>query len=89
MKSEVAAAQAEAVVEQARQKVSERTYDVAEHVKGDKISAACPECGAKLEKAAKFCPECGHKMDKGRFCAGCGAALKANAKFCPECGAKQ
>ena len=88
MRSEVAAAQAEGVGEQARQKVAERTYDVGEHVKGDNIKASCPECGAKMDGGAKFCPECGHKLETGRFCMECGAAVKANAKFCPECGKK-
>lgn len=88
VRSEVAAAQAEAVVEQARQKVAEREYDVSEHVKGDQIRASCPECGAKLESSAKFCPECGHKMEQARFCTECGAQIKANAKFCPGCGTK-
>jgi hypothetical protein len=89
VKSEVAAAQAEAMVEQARQQVAERNYDVSEHVSGDTIAASCPECGSKLDTQAKFCPECGHKMDKSRFCSQCGSPLKANARFCPECGQKQ
>lgn len=88
VRSEVAAAQAETIVEQARQKVSEREYDVSEHVKGDRIRASCPECGAKLDSNAKFCPECGHKMETARFCTECGAQVKAAAKFCPECGTK-
>jgi hypothetical protein len=86
VRSEVAAAQAEAIVEQARQKVSERQYDVSEATRGDAITASCPECGAKVEAGAKFCPECGHKLEARRFCSACGAQLKANAKFCPECG---
>jgi membrane protease subunit (stomatin/prohibitin family) len=88
VRSEVAAAQAEALVEQARQKVAERTYDVSDHVKGDNIQASCPECGAKMDSGVKFCPECGHKLEAGRFCMECGAAIKASAKFCPECGKK-
>jgi len=85
---ETAAAQAEAIVEQAVEAVRERQYDVKEYVAGDKLRAACPKCGAAIQPGARFCPECGARLGQDRFCASCGAAVAANARFCPECGAR-
>ncbi len=86
---ETAAAQAEAIAEQAVEAVRGRQYDVKGYVAGDALRAACPKCGAALQPGAKFCPECGTRLAQGRFCAECGATVAANAKFCPECGARQ
>lgn len=89
---EMAAAQAEEVVEQARQQVREKTtYKVSDDLlnSGD-LRAACPECGAVVPGKAKFCPECGADLGKGeKFCSECGSKIASGVRFCPECGAKQ
>ena len=87
----VAAAQAQAttMADQARQKVSERAYDVSEYTEGDERRAGCPKCGATLQANARFCAECGTAIKANKFCVQCGSELDANAKFCPDCGAKQ
>ncbi len=36
-----------------------------EHLK-QRIRLACPDCGARLAKAAKFCPGCGEKVGKAQ-----------------------
>jgi len=50
--------------------------------------ATCPDCGKPLAAAAKFCPECGAKIQKAAHCTECGAKLPPGAKFCGECGTK-
>ncbi len=86
----VATAQAEAISEQAVEKVRSREYNVDEYIEGgaDK-RASCAKCGATLKAGIKFCPECGARVEEKRFCTECGAAIANKAKFCPECGAKQ
>jgi predicted amidophosphoribosyltransferase len=48
----------------------------------------CAECGAALGASVKFCPDCGAKIEKAAFCQECGAKLQPGAKFCGECGKK-
>jgi membrane protease subunit (stomatin/prohibitin family) len=52
------------------------------------VHATCPDCGKPLASAAKFCPECGAKIQKAAHCTECGAKLAPGAKFCAECGTK-
>ena len=82
-------AQAQAIADQSRQKVTERQYDVSQFTTGDDRRAGCPNCGAALKPGAKFCAECGTAIKAAKFCVECGAELQTGAKFCPECGAKQ
>ncbi|MBN1994665.1 MAG: zinc ribbon domain-containing protein [Anaerolineae bacterium] len=82
-------AQAQAIADQSRQKVTERQYDVSQYTEGDDRRAGCPNCGATLKPNAKFCSECGAPIKTQKFCSQCGAELESGAKFCPECGAKQ
>lgn len=86
---EAAAAQQQAMTDQAVEKVRAREYDVDQYVAGDQLRAACPACGAAVKPDAKFCAECGGPIKQSRFCTGCGTALEANARFCPDCGARQ
>jgi membrane protease subunit (stomatin/prohibitin family) len=89
---EMAAAQAETVVEKAREQVREKTTFEADEdaIRSGDLHAACPECGAVVPAGAKFCPECGQQITrKEKFCSECGGKVPAGVKFCPECGAKQ
>ncbi|HVO31778.1 MAG TPA: zinc ribbon domain-containing protein [bacterium] len=84
---EAAAAQAEAAVEQVREKA--RTVDHVKDVDMTKdLAAACPKCNASLSGSSKFCPECGTAINVKAKCKQCGTEMDSHAKFCPECGAK-
>ena len=84
---EIAAAQAEAQVEQIREKV--RTKDQTAGVDLDrKMVARCPQCKAQTS-GGKFCPECGANLAPRDECRQCQAKMGPSAKFCPECGAKR
>lgn len=86
----VASAQAEAISQQAEEKVRERDYNVSDYVEGgDDKRASCSKCGAALASGAKFCADCGTRVEQKRFCIECGGELADKAKFCPGCGAKQ
>jgi RNA polymerase subunit RPABC4/transcription elongation factor Spt4 len=89
---EMAAAQAEEVVTQAREQVRAKTTFTADEkqIKAG-LRAACPECGAVVQPGAKFCPKCGKPLAGGdtKFCVQCGSKMPAGVSFCPECGAKQ
>jgi len=77
-----AAIQAEAAVEQLRQKV--QSVDLTADVDlGAEQRAACPHCNARVE-GGKFCPECGKPLSSKASCAKCGTSF--DGKFCPECG---
>lgn len=84
-----AQAQAETIAQQARQKVSDRQYEVDQYTDGDTLQAGCPECGADLNPKAKFCGECGTPVKAKKFCIECGTTLEGAVKFCPACGTKQ
>lgn len=84
------ALQANAAVEQARQKVAQvdqtRGVDVA-----DAAAAlnSCPKCQASLAPGARFCAQCGGAVAAAapKFCTGCGGNLSPGARFCSGCGA--
>lgn len=83
---EIAAAQAEAQVEQVKTKLASENLikDV------DVVSPAtvrCPNCDAQV-KAGKFCPDCGAKLNPTVECPKCGTQVEAGNRFCPECGDK-
>ena len=84
---EIAAAQAQAQVEQIHAKVRER-----DQTKGldldNPMVARCPKCSAQTS-GGKFCPECGATLRPRDACGQCGAKMAPAAKFCPECGAKR
>ena len=81
---ELSKMQAEAQLEQLREKVKETDWtqnvDVTSRAK-----VKCPSCGAAAS-GGKFCAECGGKMSASTFCAECGATIEEKAKFCGECG---
>ncbi|MBZ5516557.1 MAG: zinc ribbon domain-containing protein [Acidobacteriia bacterium] len=86
VETELAAAQAQATVEQIQQKVREqdltRDIDLT-----SEAAALCPSCGARTA-GAKFCPECGKPLRPKNECPRCGTKFDAGTKFCPECGNK-
>jgi hypothetical protein len=84
---EIAAAQAQATVEQIHSKVRERDQTKDLDLDG-KMVARCPKCRAKTA-GGKFCPECGTTLAPKDACGQCGAKMPAGGKFCPECGARQ
>jgi hypothetical protein len=82
LREEAAAAQAQAAVEQVREKA--RTVDqVADVDMAAPQLAACPHCNARVQ-GGKFCPECGKPLAASGACRKCGASY--TGKFCPECG---
>ena len=86
VETELAAAQAQATVEQLQEKV--RHQDLTKDIDVTSEAAAlCPSCGARTQ-GAKFCPECGKPLHAKTDCSRCGTKLEAGAKFCPECGNK-
>ena len=82
LQEEAASAQAQAAVEQVREKARAakltEDVDMAAHQ-----VAACPHCNARVE-GGKFCPECGKPLTSRATCKKCGATF--DGKFCPECG---
>ncbi len=83
---ELAAMQAEATVEQLRERVAETDYASDTNV-ADTAVAQCPHCGAKVT-GGKFCNECGKPLAPQVVCPKCGAENPAGAGFCSECGEK-
>jgi len=82
LQEEAASAQAQAAVEQVREKA--RSVDLVADLNMEAHQmAACPHCGARVE-GGKFCPECGKALSSRATCAKCGTAF--DGKFCPECG---
>ena len=86
VETELAAAQAQATVEQVKEKVQkiDLTKDI--DIEG-KAAALCPSCGAHTQ-GAKFCPECGKALRPKNECSHCGTKIEEGTKFCPECGNK-
>jgi membrane protease subunit (stomatin/prohibitin family) len=86
VETELAAAQAQATVEQIQEKV--RQQDLTRDIDlTSEAAALCPSCGARTQ-GAKFCPECGKPLRPKNECSRCGTKYEAGAKFCPECGNK-
>jgi hypothetical protein len=86
VETELAAAQAQATVEQIREKVREQDLTKDIDVTSE-ASALCPNCGSRTQ-GAKFCPECGKPLRPKNECSRCGTKTEEGAKFCPECGNK-
>ena len=38
-------------------------FDLGEQTQGEKITAYCPSCGAKVEKEDRYCGDCGRKLN--------------------------
>lgn len=86
VETELAAAQAQATVEQIQSKVREQ--DLTKDIDlTSEAAALCPSCGARTQ-GAKFCPECGKPLRPKNECSKCGTKFEAGTKFCPECGQK-
>jgi hypothetical protein len=86
VETELAAAQAQATVEQIQSKVREQDFTKDIDLTSE-AAALCPSCGARTQ-GAKFCPECGKPLRPKNECARCGTKFEASSKFCPECGSK-
>ncbi len=86
VETELAAAQAQATVEQVREKVQKQDWTKDIDVTSE-AAALCPNCGARTQ-GAKFCPECGKPLRPKNECSRCGTKVEAATKFCPECGNK-
>ena len=84
--TELASAQAQATVEQIRDKVRQQDLTADINLTAE-AAALCPSCGARAQ-GAKFCPECGKAIRPKGECPRCGTHCEAGAKFCPECGNK-
>jgi len=84
--TELASAQAQATVEQLREKVRQQDLTKDIDVTSEAV-AFCPSCGAHTQ-GAKFCPECGKALRPKNECAKCGTRFEAGTRFCPECGNK-
>jgi len=84
VETELAAAQAQATVEQLRAKVQSQDL-VGKIDVVTEAAALCPSCGARTQ-GGKFCPECGKPVRPKKVCSRCGAEAEVGAKFCPECG---
>ncbi len=86
VETELAAAQAQATVQQIQEKVKQQ--DLTKDIDlTSQASALCPSCGARTQ-GAKFCPECGKPLRPKNECPRCGVKVEAGSKFCPECGNK-
>src|SRR5215472_10221998 len=86
VETELAAAQAQATVEQIQTKV--REIDLTKDIDlTTEAAALCPACGARTQ-GAKFCPECGKPLRPKNECSHCGTKFEVATKFCPECGQK-
>jgi len=86
VETEIAAAQAQATVDQLRQKVQEQDLTKNLNLTAE-AAALCPSCGARAA-GSKFCPECGKPLRPKGECPRCGTNVDAGTKFCPECGNK-
>jgi len=86
VETELAAAQAQATVDQIKTKVA--AQDLTKDIDlTSEAAALCPSCGARTQ-GAKFCPECGKPLRPKNECSRCGTKVEAGTKFCPECGNK-
>jgi hypothetical protein len=86
VETEIAAAQAQATVDQIKTKVA--SQDMTKDLDlTSEAAALCPSCGARTQ-GAKFCPECGKPLRAKNECSRCGTKTEAGTKFCPECGNK-
>lgn len=81
---ELSRAQAEAQVEQIREKVKQTDW-TADLDTTTRAKVACGSCGAAVS-GGKFCPSCGAKLSPTAFCTECGNQIPAGSKFCGECG---
>jgi hypothetical protein len=82
LQEEAASAQAQAAVEQVREKARQAKLVEDVDMSAPQL-AACPHCKARVE-GGKFCPECGKPLASKATCAKCGTQF--DGKFCPECG---
>jgi membrane protease subunit (stomatin/prohibitin family) len=86
VETELAAAQAQATIEQLQEKV--RQQDLTRDIDlTSEAAALCPHCGVRTQ-GAKFCPECGKPLRPKGECPRCGTKVEPRSKFCPECGQK-
>ncbi len=83
MNVEVAAAKAEKMVQDIRQKASQTEVF---HGEIESKQTLCPKCG-KPAGEGKFCNNCGGSLGMNE-CSKCGAKNSAESRFCGECGNK-
>jgi hypothetical protein len=89
---QLAASQAQAKVEAARQQLQQKAasmdYASGVDMAADAVLSAAP-AASNTQPAKTVCGECGAEMGAAKFCPECGKpAKKAGPAFCPECGAK-
>jgi len=90
------AIQAQAAVEQVREKAREIDQtgglDLSKPLTAPGVTS-CVKCQGALPSGAKFCASCGTPVIQPaaatakRFCTGCGQAVAPGARFCAGCGA--
>jgi hypothetical protein len=85
LQEEAANAQAQAAVEQVREKARQASLVEDVDMSAHQV-AACPHCNARVE-GGKFCPECGKPLTSKATCGKCGTRF--DGKFCPECGTRR
>jgi len=83
LSTEVAAAKAEKMVQDIRDKAAKTEIFTGEI---ESKQTVCPQCG-KPAGEGKFCNNCGASLDM-RECPRCGAKNSGASRFCGECGAK-
>lgn len=81
--TEVAAARAEKMVEDIKEKAKNTTVFTGNI---EQRQTLCPACN-KPAGEGKFCNNCGAPLTQAK-CSRCGAALAAGTRFCGECGNK-
>jgi len=84
-----AAAQAQAAVDQVRERAAQTDQTGGLDLSVQQMGA-CPHCNARLTAGARFCAGCGKPVGAAQkaFCTQCGAEKPPGARFCPGCGAQ-
>jgi hypothetical protein len=86
LEQEMASAQAQAQLQQVKDKISQTDYSAGINVERRQV-ALCPNCGAEASPSGKFCDNCGAPLAGiPVVCGKCGTENDRGKKFCAECG---